>query len=151
MLSQVLRIRHPRSSLLAVSRCAVVCALIVCVGFARGEQETPLLVLEPNPSLSYSTEIALIAVTNSLYLNQIHVSHDLRMHIAAAFAPNPQYLSTPLLLSLLIRSQPQYSQPLHNTAEPSRVFCFLTLLVSCLLPLRSFAFSSATLPTLCIV
>ena len=89
----------------------------------------------------------------SLYLNQIHVLRDLRMHIAVAYALNPQYLSTTLLLSLLNRSQPQYSQPLHNTAEPSRVFdyWFLAPLISCLLPVRSFAISSATLPTLCIV
>ena len=52
MLSQVLRIRHLCSSLPAVSRCAVVCALLVCVGFAQGEQETPLLVLEATQCLS---------------------------------------------------------------------------------------------------
>ena len=89
-LSQVLRIRHSRSSSPAVLRCAVVCALLVCVGVAQGERKIPPLVLALNTCLAARDVLSCCCIRTQ--------------------TPMPIDPSGSILLYLMNRStQPQYA------------------------------------------
>ena len=113
----MLQIRHPCSSSPAVLRCAVVCALLVCVGVAQGERKKPPLALALNRYLAACDVLSCCCLCTQ-----------------STMLINP---------SILNRSaQPQYAQPLPLLLpNADRVLLVLppATMVGTLLPLHSFA------------
>ena len=125
-LSQVLRIRHPRSSSPAVLCCAIVCALLVCVGVAQGKRRNPPLVLALNTCRAACDILSCCC-----------------MRTQSTMPINPS-----ILLYLMNRSaQPQYGHPLPlllpNADRVRLVLPPATNGCGTLLPLHSFALHCA--------